>query len=407
MDERLPLGSLSATTLRILLEQERVRHGELEQEVNRLQAGLARQNAIIMELQERDAGREQELAALRTLAAGLQEQNALLRHQVAALEQENARLRGTALGRAASPPSEVKPASQERERTRRKRRAPDQNAGRRRMERATRWQTHVAEQCPQCGEQLAGGWIVRRVQVIDLPPRAPLEITEHRILRRQCPRCGRRVLPRPVGSEAGRIGRCRFGPRLMAAIAVMATVERLPGRVIQERLQREYGLTISHGGIIGLLQRVAETSRPVYDQLQADIRGSPVVHADETGWREAGRHTTVWIVSTTRHLYVHHGRRTSETIDGLLSPDFAGTIVSDCYAAYDHFLTSKQRCWAYRGPNAVRGPAGMVRELEGLLAEHEETSETLAWVEGILGIYQQACRPRAAQEAGWTLSIYG
>jgi hypothetical protein len=41
MDERLPLGSLDATTLRMLLEKERTRTQELEQEVAHLQAALA------------------------------------------------------------------------------------------------------------------------------------------------------------------------------------------------------------------------------------------------------------------------------------------------------------------------------------------------------------------------------
>jgi hypothetical protein len=177
----------------------------------------------------------------------------------------------------------------------------------------------------------------------------------------------------------------------MAAITVMATVERLPGRVIQERLRREYGLTISHGGIIGLLQRVARAGQGAYEQLQRDVRASPVVHGDETGWRETGQRTTVWIVTTPHHLLVHHGRRTSEEIDGILGGDFGGTIVADCYAAYDHFDGPKQRCWAH-----------LVRELEALLAEHAEDDETVAWAEGILSIYQQACRPRRAEEEGWT-----
>jgi transposase len=390
MDERLPLGSPDAATLAGLLEKEREQRRALEQEVLRLQAGLARQNEHILHLERRDAVRQEEFATMRTLVAGLTEQNTLLRQQVATLEAENARLRGTPLGRAPEAGPEPKPASPQREPKPRTRRGAAHNHGRHRMAHATQWETHAAAHCPQCGEPLRGGWFARRVQVIDLPPVAPLEITEHRLLRRQCHRCGRRVLPPPVGVEAGRIGRCRFGPRLVAAIAVMATVERLPGRVIQERLRREYGLTISHGGIIGLLQRMARAGQPVYDQLQADVRASPVVHADETGWRENGQHTTVWTVSTAQTLVVSHGRRTNEHIDRLLG-DFGGTMVVDCYAAYDHFVGPKQRCWAH-----------LVRELETLLHEHAGHEETVAWVEGILSVYEQARAVRPAHEVGET-----
>src|SRR5947209_14662871 len=111
MDERLPLESLNVSALRTLLTQERARRQELEQEVERLRAGLARQNAIIVRLERRDAERQRELEEQRTLIAGLQEQNTLLRQQVALLTQENARLRGSPLGHPPEPAPVVRPAA--------------------------------------------------------------------------------------------------------------------------------------------------------------------------------------------------------------------------------------------------------------------------------------------------------
>lgn len=391
MDDCLPSESSTEATLRMLLAGERARRQELEQEVGRLQAGVARQNEVIIRLEHRDAARQREMDEYRTLVAGLTEQNTLLRQQVASLEQECARLRDEPLGRPAAPMQGQKPATPPREPTVRKKRDSAHNRGRHRMDHATQWVTHAVEQCPDCGEQLAGGWIARRVQVIDLPPMAPGEITEHRLLRRRCPRCRRQVLPPPPGREARRIGQCRFGPRLIAAITVMATVERLPTRMIQDRLNREYGLSISLGGITKLLTRMADTASSTYDRLQADVQASPVVHADETGWRENGQHTTIWTVSTARTVYVQHGRRTNEQIDAILGPDYGGTIVADCYAAYDHFLGPKQRCWAH-----------LVRNLEELLAAQSEDAGTVAWVEGVLAVYEQARAPRPPPEEGET-----
>jgi len=57
MDGCLPLGSLDASTLQTLLTQERTRRQELEQEVLRLRAGVARQNEVIIRLEQRDAER--------------------------------------------------------------------------------------------------------------------------------------------------------------------------------------------------------------------------------------------------------------------------------------------------------------------------------------------------------------
>lgn len=106
---------------------------------------------------------------------------------------------------------------------------------------------------------------------------------------------------------------------------------------------------------------------------------------------ESGQHTTVWTVSTPSQVYVSHGRRTNEEIDGILGADFAGTIVADCYAAYDHFLGPKQRCWAH-----------LVRDIKALLHEYGEETETGAWVEGILAVFTQARAARPVIEEGAT-----
>jgi hypothetical protein len=106
----------------------------------------------------------------------------------------------------------------------------------------------------------------------------------------------------------------------------MATVERLPIRLIQERLQRQHNLHLSPGGIIGLLRQVARSGQPTYQLLQAEIRASPVVHADETGWREDGVPGFIWTLSTpTTCLFHRDPHRSGTVIDGLLGTTFGGT----------------------------------------------------------------------------------
>jgi hypothetical protein len=111
--------------------------------------------------------------------------------------------------------------------------------------------THAVDASPRCATTLSGGWVHRRIQMIDLPPPARARVTEHVLRARRCPHCRTRILPPAPDVSAERVDRCRFGPRLLAAVATMASVERLPGRQIQERLEREYGLHLSHGGSSG------------------------------------------------------------------------------------------------------------------------------------------------------------
>jgi transposase len=393
MDERLPLAALDAPTLRMLLTQERAARAEVEQDVNRLRAAIERQNERIMHLEQQSTQLQADAWERRTIMTGLEEQNALLRQQVAALQTENARLRGD------EPRVMHQPDPWPTERTKqdtppkpRRKRNSKHNHGRQRAERVDETIDHADDACPVCGTALSGGWVHRSVQVIDLPAPQHAWVTEHRLIARHCPVCRTRRLPRPPALPEQRLGQCRFGPRLVAAIGHMATVERLPGRAIQHRLTREYNLCLSLGGIIGLLHRLAGQGKGRYDELQAEARASPVVHADETGWREDGVPGYIWTLSTPRLCLFHRDeRRSSQVIDTLLGENFAGTLVTDFYAVYDHLDGPKQRCWAH-----------LWRDITALQTEYPDDAELAAWVVGVRAIYQRAMEPRPARECAPT-----
>jgi DNA-directed RNA polymerase subunit N (RpoN/RPB10) len=377
----------------MLLAQERARRQELEQEIVRLRAGLARQNEAIIALERENAELRREVADLRLLVAGLTEQNALLRQQVAMLQQENARLRGD-VPRA---PYQPDPFPRERpiiepEQKPRKKRDKQHNRGRQRTAQADEEIEHVPERCPRCGGTLAGGWEHRRVQVIDLPAVSRAVVTDHVLIARHCCSCRRRVVASPASIGASRVGQCRFGPRLLAVVATMATVERLPGRQIQARLAREYGLRLSHGGIVELLHLVARRAAPAYHQVQERIRGSPVVHGDETGWRQSGVPGYIWIFSSPDACYFHYDpSRSGQVADAVLGDSFGGVLVTDFYAAYDHLPGLKQRCWVH-----------LWRDITALAAEHPDDTELCAWIAGVRAIYETAMAERPAAEEGMT-----
>lgn len=392
MDERLPLGSLDAATLRMLLEQERSKREDLRQEVRRLQAGLARQNERIVALERENAHLRRTVALQQEMIGGLTEQNALLRQQVAQLQAETARLAGT-VREPKRPPGDWPSArtKQEEEERPRKRRAQEHNRGRQRLPPDVAIE-YAEDACPRCGHDLAGGWEHRRIQVIEAPPPAPVVVTDHVLIRRQCPGCGMQVLPPVPAVAAGRIGQSHLGPRLLAQIATMAIVERLPIRQIQQRLRRSSRFALSLGGITGALAQVARLGTDTYAQLQQDIRGSPVVHADETGWRQDGTPGFIWTLSTQRSCLFHRdASRAGAVIDDLLGEDFGGILVTDFYAAYDHLPGRKQRCWAH-----------LWRDIDALETEYPEDTALAAWVAGVRAIYDLAKADRPAAEQGRT-----
>jgi hypothetical protein len=171
-------------------------------------------------------------------------------------------------------------------------------------------------------------------------------------------------------------------------MATMAIVERLPIRQIQQRLLQSSRVALSLGGITGALMQAARPCAGTYAALEVDIRGSPLVHADETGWREDGIPGYVWTPSTSQSCLFHRdASRAGSVIDALLTDAFGGIVVADFYAAYDHLPGRKQRCWAH----FLAGHCP-----DALETEWPEDTGLVAWVAGVRAIYDLARGERPA-----------
>jgi hypothetical protein len=93
------------------------------------------------------------------------------------------------------------------------------------------------------------------------------------------------------------------------------------------------------------MQRIAGWLASDYEALMLDVRASPQVYADETGWRTDGRNGHLWTVATpTRTLYHIDRSRAGRVIRRLLGRAFGGTLVSDFYSAYAAMNCAKQKC---------------------------------------------------------------
>ncbi len=187
-----------------------------------------------------------------------------------------------------------KPAAQEKKP--RKKRDAKHNHGRRRAM-PTQMVEHRLVTCPDCHLRLGGISLARVREVIEVPLPPPVEITHHRIFKGWCEPCQKwHEAPLDVQGEA--LGQGRLGVRLISLIATLRTVMRLPVRQIRDLLQTLHGVQVSVGEIVEVLHRLADHAQPVLDDLKAQIRASPAVQADETGWREDGLNGYIWSVST-------------------------------------------------------------------------------------------------------------
>jgi hypothetical protein len=215
--------------------------------------------------------------------------------------------------------------------------------------------------------------------VVELPP-GRAQVGEHHVRERRCRGCGwvgRGVLP-DLGAQAGPPR--RLGWSVAAWAAALRTKPRLPVRQLRWLLERAFGVRVSTGALSGLLDGVARAGRGAYDALLAEARASPVVHVDETGWREGGQNGDVWTISTPTVRVFHHTRSRSGTVaERLRGEDGTAAVVSDFYGGYDRLARRQQRCWAH-----------LLRDIADRLAEHPGDRHLARWAKAVKTPYAKA-----------------
>src|SRR5437588_845709 len=211
--------------------------------------------------------------------------------------------------------------------------------------------THIVEhrivECPDCHLRLGGISFARSREIIDVPPPPPVEVTEHRMYKGWCAEC-QKWHEAPVDFSEQVLGQGRIGVRLASMIAYLRTVMRLPLRQLRDVLRTLHGFEVSLGELVELLHRITEYAQPVLEGLKGDIRASPAIQADETGWREDGSNGYIWSVSTpTVRYYEYHHSRAGAVVKQLIGEDYQGVLGSDFYAGYNIHQGLHQRCWVH------------------------------------------------------------
>lgn len=215
---------------------------------------------------------------------------------------------------------------------------------------------HRATECGACGATLdAGAPFVARtgVYVLDVVPVVPgLQVShvKHLYGETQCA-CGHRTrtLPGRCAAEADwSVSLSEWhlvGPTLAALIVCLALRMRLSRARIQELLHDWLGLQLSIGVLNQTITEGGRAVAPLEAELLREIRQAQVVHADETGWKEAGRTCWLWVLTTVHTTLFVIGSRSWDVIADLLE-SYAGWLMSDGYLAYRQFA-QRLRCLAH------------------------------------------------------------
>src|SRR5271166_3250382 len=140
-----------------------------------------------------------------------------------------------------------------------------------------------------------------------------------------------------------------------------------------------FGLTISRAGLLGHLRWGGQLFAPVVDELLELLRRSPVVQGDETGWRIDGQPCWAWCFRDPRlALFLIDRHRSRDVLIRGLGDSFAGTLVSDFYAAYNGLDCAKQRCLVH-----------LLREL-AKLREELPWQSVRAFIQPLIDLFRDA-----------------
>jgi transposase len=205
-------------------------------------------------------------------------------------------------------------------------------------------------------------------QVCELP-RSPVVVTEFQGHARACPRCRhvtREVIPKEITADA-------FGPRLQAALSCLAGRQHVSKRGLEEVVETVLDVPASLGTIANLERKTsAAPAGPHKDILEA-VQQAEVKHADETGWKQAGKRRWLWVaVTDVAVCLVVQLRRGADAMRELLGEKPRGVVISDRFGAYNSLpLSQRQVCWAHlkRDFRAMAERTGEAKAVgDGLLA---------------------------------------
>jgi transposase len=215
----------------------------------------------------------------------------------------------------------------------------------------------------------------------------------------RCRSCRRRVQKPGEGEILGSM----IGPRLRAVAVYLHNDIGISLRKVPRAIEDLFQFRFTPAALIGFEKLLAADAEPVVDNIRKKVAASDgAVHADETYWTLDGQRAYYWIHATEQYIHFQFDTsRAGEVSRELLGVDFAGTLVTDCYSAYDaQGAKAKQKCLSHLARTA--------RDWQKLTspdsAEYRFFESVQKWVKRGCNFHRRRMRllpPEQADEKAW------
>jgi len=243
--------------------------------------------------------------------------------------------------------------------------------------------------CRGCGADLAGVPVLaeQKRQVFEAQPAPPPRVTQYLVQSRQCPCCGE---VSEGTAPAGVTGRVQYGPLVHASTALLTCAHYVPVTRAADLVRALTGVKVSAGFAARARGRAAALLAPFMDRVRELLACVPVLSADETPARAAGKLRYLHVACTEFLTAMHVADRSAAGIDaGGILPGYHGVLVRDGYSGYLH-LSGSVHAWC---------GAHSLRDLKGLHdADPAGQSWAAAMAEVLLAANAAAHQARAARE---------
>jgi transposase len=174
----------------------------------------------------------------------------------------------------------------------------------------------------------------------------PVVVIEHQVHGHRCPICQEIVWGTlPAGVVEGQL----FGVRLEALMGYMKGSLHASYTALAAFCHDVLNLKVSRSHLCTVIARVSDALAAPYHRLQEHVPTEPVLHVDESGWKDCGAKYWIWVFCTTAFsFFVIAKSRSSKVLREVLGEVYGGTLVSDFFSAYVKYANRLQQfCLAH------------------------------------------------------------
>jgi len=194
-----------------------------------------------------------------------------------------------------------------------------------------------------------------------------------------------------------------IGPRLRATAIYLRHEIGISCRKVPRAIADMFGFSFTPAALLSFEKVFSRSAEPVVEDIRKKIASTDgAVHADETYWILDALRSYYWIHGTQQYIHFQFDTsRAGEVSRNLLGDDFAGTLVTDCYSAYDaHGAKAKQKCLSH----VARTARDWQKLTEPGSPEYRFFDKIKTWVKRGCEFHRQRdelSRQKQAEEIAW------